>query len=41
MILTTHVTPRAALSSELDSGLRSLLIAAYPQFADFWAGTSY
>lgn len=39
--LTAHVTPRAALTPELEAGLRSLLIAAYPPFADFWAGTSY
>lgn len=41
MTLTAHVTPRADLTPELEAGLRSLLIAAYPQFADFWVGTSY
>ena len=41
MTLTAHVTPRADLTPQLEAGLRSLLIAAYPQFADFWAGTSY
>ncbi|GGL05335.1 GNAT family N-acetyltransferase [Deinococcus radiotolerans] len=41
MILTAHVTPRADLTPRLEAGLRCLLIAAYPQFADFWAGASY
>lgn len=41
VILTSQATPRAALTPELEAGLRSLLIAAYPHFADFWAGTSY
>jgi len=39
--LTAHVTPRAELTPQLEAQLRTLLIAAYPPFADFWAGTSY
>lgn len=41
MTLTAHVTRRAELTPQLEAGLRSLLIAAYPQFADFWASRSY
>ncbi|ALW88258.1 GNAT family N-acetyltransferase [Deinococcus actinosclerus] len=41
MILTTHVTPRADLTPDLEAQLRTLLIAAYPPFADFWARSSY
>ena len=40
MILTTHVTPRADLTPDLEAQLRTLLIAAYPPFADFWARSS-
>ncbi|PTA67879.1 GNAT family N-acetyltransferase [Deinococcus arcticus] len=41
MTWTAHLTPRASITPELERGLRALLQAAYPQWADFWAGTSF
>ncbi|MBZ9713216.1 GNAT family N-acetyltransferase [Deinococcus multiflagellatus] len=41
MTWTAHLTARAGVTPELEQDLRALLQAAYPQWAAFWAGTSF